>query len=178
LHIFKEEIEVKTGSALWRAVLCVPIALLGCSGGEGSTPAPSPPPTPTYTIGGNVTGLTGSLALRDNGTDDLSVNANGAFTFKTALLSAAAYAVTVATQPANQSCSVANGTGTVGSANVTNVAVTCAAALTGASGTLDTSFGTGGKVTTDFSGAPPIAAAKSGAKGISKISPKKVGGGS
>jgi hypothetical protein len=170
---------MKTGSALWRAVLCVPIALLGCSGGEGSTPAPSPPPmppTPTYTIGGNVTGLTGSLALRDNGADDLSVNANGAFTFKTALLSAAAYAVTVATQPANQSCSVANGTGTVGSANVTNVAVTCAAVAPGASGTLDASFGTGGKVTTDFSGAPPIAAAKSGAKGISKISPKKVGG--
>ncbi len=174
---------MKPGSAMWRAVLCAPMALVACGGG-GSTPAPAPsppppPPPPTYTIGGNVTGLTGSLVLRNNGADDLSVNANGAFSFKTALLSAAAYAVTVATQPNNQSCTVANGTGTVGSANVTNVAVTCAAAPPPAgSGSLDVSFGTGGKVTTDFSGAPPLAVATTQARGVSKESPKKVGGGS
>ena len=38
--------------------------------------------------------------------------------------------MTVKTNPAGQTCSVANGAGTVGSANVTNVAVTCAAAAT------------------------------------------------
>jgi hypothetical protein len=146
---------MKTGTALWRAVLCTPMALIDCGGGGGSTPAPAPSP-PTYTIGGNITGLTtGTLVLRNNGADDLSVSANGAFTFKTALLSAAAYAVTVVTQPSNQSCTVANGTGTVSSVNVTNVAVTCAAAPPEGSGSLDTSFGVGGKVTTDFSGAPP-----------------------
>ncbi|MGN6520131.1 MAG: hypothetical protein ACTHK2_11980, partial [Dokdonella sp.] len=35
-------------------------------------------------------------------------------------------AVTVGTQPSGQTCSVANGSGTVSGANVTNVAVTCA----------------------------------------------------
>ena len=33
--------------------------------------------------------------------------------------------MTVKTSPAGQSCTVANGSGTVGSANITNVAVTC-----------------------------------------------------
>jgi len=110
-------------------------------------------------VGGNVTGLSGALVLRDNGADDLGVTSNGGFAFKTSLQAAAVYAVTVAAQPANQTCSVASGTGTIGSANVTNVAVTCISAPPpGPSGTLDTSFGAGGKVTTDFSGAPPAAA--------------------
>lgn len=162
---------MKVETALWRAVLCTPIALFGCGGGGGSTPAPAPSPPPSaYTIGGNVAGLSGSLVLRNNGADDLSVSANGAFTFKTALLSAAAYAVTVATQPANQSCSVANGSGTVGSVNVTNVAVTCAAAPPPAgSGSLDASFGVGGKVTTDFSGSPLAPAPAPIAKGAPKF---------
>ena len=33
--------------------------------------------------------------------------------------------MTVKTNPTGQTCSVANGAGTIGSANVTNVAVTC-----------------------------------------------------
>ena len=83
---------------------------------------------PTYTVGGNVSGLAGSgLVLQLNGIDSLPVNANGTFTFPTALANGAAYAVTVATQPANpaQTCTVANGSGTIAGANVTNVAVTC-----------------------------------------------------
>ena len=63
--------------------------------------------------------------LQDNGGDNLSVTANGSFTFATALASGAAYSVTVKTNPAGQSCTVSNGSGTVGSANVTNVAVSC-----------------------------------------------------
>jgi len=85
--------------------------------------------TSTYTVGGSVSGLAGSgLVLSLNGgAQSLPVSANGAFTFPTALASGASYAVTVATQPSSptQSCSVANGSGTIGSANVTNVAVTC-----------------------------------------------------
>jgi hypothetical protein len=83
--------------------------------------------TTTYSIGGTVSGLSGKVILRDNGGDDLSVSANGSFTFKTHLASGAAYAVTVETNPTGQACTVANGSGTVASANVTNVAVTCAA---------------------------------------------------
>ncbi len=69
--------------------------------------------------------------LRDNGGDDLSVSANGAFSFATLLASGAAYNVTVASSPAGQSCTVGNGSGTVGSANVTSVAVSCVAQPTG-----------------------------------------------
>jgi hypothetical protein len=72
-----------------------------------------------------VSGLSGSVVLQDNGGDNLSVSASGSFTFATALASGASYAVTVATNPPGQACTVSNGSGTIGSANVTNVAVFC-----------------------------------------------------
>jgi hypothetical protein len=83
---------------------------------------------PTFTIGGTVSGLNSgaSVTLLDNGTDSLTVGINGGFTFKTALASGAAYKVTVGTQPGGETCTVTNGTGIVASANVTNVAVSCA----------------------------------------------------
>ena len=71
-----------------------------------------------------MSGLSGTVVLQDNGGDELSVSANGAFTFATKLPAGAAYNVTVKTSPSGQTCTVANGSGTVGSANVTNVAVT------------------------------------------------------
>ncbi len=84
-------------------------------------------PPPRFTIGGTVAGLTGTgLVLRNNGGDDLAVSSNGAFTFATSLTSGSAYAVTVASQPSGQTCSVANGSGTVPGANVTSVSVSCA----------------------------------------------------
>jgi 6-phosphogluconolactonase len=104
------------------AAACL-LALAACGGGG------DPAPPPAYTIGGSVTGLAGSgLVLRSNAADDLAV-AGSAFTFATPLPGGAAYSVTVATQPSNpaQVCSVGNASGTVGSANVTDVAVTCSA---------------------------------------------------
>jgi hypothetical protein len=85
----------------------------------------------SYTIGGVITGLSSGdqVILLDNGADGLTVTANGAFSFSTALLGAAAYAVTVGTAPAGETCTVSNGSGTVASANVTNAIVTCAATL-------------------------------------------------
>ncbi len=62
--------------------------------------------------------------LQNNGGSNLTVSADGNFTFATAINSGAAYAVTVLTQPSGQTCTVASGSGTA-SANVTNVAVTC-----------------------------------------------------
>jgi hypothetical protein len=81
----------------------------------------------TYTIGGTVSGLSGSasVVLLDNGGDSLTVSANGAFTFKKALVSGSAYAVTIGTQPSGETCTVSSGSGTLGTSNVTNVAVTC-----------------------------------------------------
>ena len=80
---------------------------------------------PTFTVGGTVSGLSGTVVLQDNGADNLTVTANGPFTFATALASGAAYAVTVKTNPTGQTCAVTNGSGTIGSANVTNVTVSC-----------------------------------------------------
>ena len=71
--------------------------------------------------------------LQDNGGDDLSVTANGSFTFATAVASGAGYSVTVKTNPSGQSCTVSNGSGTVGSANVTSVAVSCTSVASSAS---------------------------------------------
>jgi hypothetical protein len=79
----------------------------------------------TYTIGGAVTGLTGTVVLQDNGGDDLSVSSNGPFTFATPVPDTDNYAVTVKTVPAGQSCTVTSDSGTVAAANVTNVAVSC-----------------------------------------------------
>ena len=50
----------------------------------GGTGSPPPPPN-TYSIGGTVSGLSGTVVLQDNGGDDLSVSSNGAFTFATPL---------------------------------------------------------------------------------------------
>jgi N-acetylneuraminic acid mutarotase len=64
--------------------------------------------------------------LQNNGGDNLSVSANGSFTFKTTVVSGGGYSVTILTQPANpaQTCGVTNRTGTA-TANVTNVMVDC-----------------------------------------------------
>jgi hypothetical protein len=88
----------------------------------------------SYTIGGTVSGLTGTVVLNDNGGDNLSVTANGAFTFPTPVLTGSPYNVTVASAPAGQTCAVSNGNGTVGSGNVTTVVVTCTAGSGGSSG--------------------------------------------
>lgn len=82
-----------------------------------------------YTVGGTVTGLLPGnvLSLADNTSLGVSVTANGAFTFTPAQPSGLTYTVAVAPQgqPAGQTCSVANGSGTIAGANVTNVTVSC-----------------------------------------------------
>ena len=93
------------------------------AGGSGA--APSAPPT--FSVGGTVSGLSGTVVLQDNGGDTLSVSANGPFTFATSLAAGAPYSVTVASSPAGQACTAANASGTVGSANVTSVTVSCKA---------------------------------------------------
>ena len=84
-----------------------------------------PPPPTTYSIGGTLSGLSGTVVLQLNGANDLSLSANGAFTFSTQLTSGSTYNVTVKSSPSGQTCSVANESGTVGSANVTNITVPC-----------------------------------------------------
>lgn len=102
---------------------------------------------PTYTVGGTVTGLSGSgLALSLNGGTSLPISGNGTFAFPSALAGGASYVVAVATQPGSpaQTCTVSNGTGIIGTANVTDVDVTCAtAALYTVGGTVSGLAGSG-----------------------------------
>jgi hypothetical protein len=86
----------------------------------------------TVTVGGNVSGLTGTgLVLQNNGGDNLSISVNGDYTFATPLESGDTYAVTVLTQPSSPSqvCTVANGSGAIGVENVTDVDVNCGPVL-------------------------------------------------
>src|SRR5262249_38835187 len=83
--------------------------------------------TNTFSVGGTVSGLVGAVVLRINGINNLTVSANGTFTFSPPLADGTAYTVTVFTQPTGQSCSVTGGTGTIFGANVTSVSVSCVA---------------------------------------------------
>lgn len=79
----------------------------------------------SYNVGGNVSGLTGSVTLQNNGGDDLIQAADGAFVFGTPVDAGNTYAVTVSAQPAGQTCTVTNGSGTVIAADITDVQVAC-----------------------------------------------------
>ena len=102
--------------------------------------------TVTYTIGGTLSGLTGTgLVLQDNGGDNLTIPAGAtAFTFATPLTAGSTYSVTVLTQPTSpaQTCVVTNGTGTA-NANVTNVVVTCTSTTYTIGGTISGLTGSG-----------------------------------
>jgi len=93
----------------------------GAGSGNSSKVAPA-----LYGVGGSISALTTSgLSLGASG-NSVSVPA-GAATFQLPNLFAAgaAYQVRVLAQPQGQTCSVAAGSGTIGSASVTNVQVSC-----------------------------------------------------
>ena len=82
----------------------------------------------SYTVGGTISGLVSSGMVLLNGTDALAVKPGASsFTMPTSVAYTSAYAVTVQTQPTGLTCSVSNGTGTMGSAAVANISVTCSA---------------------------------------------------
>ena len=106
------------------------------------------PHSTSYTIGGTVTGLAGtgltnSVVLQDNGGDNLTVSANGGFTFATKVpgcngstsasgvssSNCGVYSVTVLNNPNGLYCTVTNGSGTA-TGNISNVAVTCRSTTT------------------------------------------------
>jgi hypothetical protein len=137
--------------------------VVSCGGGSGGDSA-----VPTYTVGGNITGATGTVVLKLNGGNDTPMAAAGPFTFSTALPSGSTYNVQVAAP--NQRCTVTSGAGTMGAANIANVAIACgaqtnqivirSAVLNGAQeGSNSTATGVGGVVVdpTDVDGSGNIA---------------------
>ena len=106
---------------------CALIANLNGCDLWGSDAADGASNAATHTVGGTVVGLASgvTLTLLDNNADPRNIAANGTFNFTAALAGNAGYAVTISSQPPGQTCTVAGGVGTIGTANVANVVVTC-----------------------------------------------------
>jgi hypothetical protein len=83
----------------------------------------------TATVSGTVTGLAPgqSVALSNNASERLTLNADGTFQFATPVSFGGSYNVVVETQPTALVCSVSEGSGSNTVVNVTGVRVTCSA---------------------------------------------------
>lgn len=92
----------------------------------------------TFRVAGTVRGLTvgQQVTLRNNNADPLTVVGNGSFTFATPVAYNGGYAVSVATQPAGQTCTVSNSTGQGIVADVDSVVVTCSTSAYTVGGTV------------------------------------------
>jgi hypothetical protein len=80
---------------------------------------------PTFAIGGTVRGAQGVFTLQNSNGTQLTVSSNGRFAFETPMVSSASYHVTIAVLPRGQTCSVSNGSGTVGKFDIGDVIVAC-----------------------------------------------------
>lgn len=108
------------------ALIASMASLAACGGGGGGSAPGVPAPAATFGVSGTVSGMSGgTLVLSSNGAD-VNVTANGSTVLATGLPTGTAYAVSVKTNPSGYSCTVANGSGTIAAANVSNVEVTCA----------------------------------------------------
>ena len=113
----------------WQVSL-LPITVLILSSCGGSSSSSS---TATYTVGGTVTGANSAIiVVNDTGAQNPDIiSANTSFSFSALPQSGAcyttgcAYSVSIVNQPTGQVCSVTNAAGNIGSANVTNIAITC-----------------------------------------------------
>lgn len=121
------------GAALIGALL----SLAGCGG------------TSTYALRASIHGLDVSgLTLSVDGTTQSVPAGATTQTLAPALASGASYVVVVATEPAAETCTVANGVGTIDNSDVTDVAVTCVANTYPVTGTI-TGLTSGGLVLLD-----------------------------
>jgi hypothetical protein len=134
---FTMPVDVAYGSAYAVTVQTQPSGLT-CTVSNGTSTMPAAAVTGvtvtcavlTYTVGGTISGLTQSGLVLANGSDTLDVAANAAlFTMPTGVVSGSSYDVTVQTQPASQICTPSNASNTVGTSDITNVALNCATIL-------------------------------------------------
>ncbi len=101
-----------------------------CGYEDGFNCSPTPVPvrnkaTGTFSVGGTVSSFTtGTLVLQNNGGDDLTITANGPFTFATELEDLAIYDITILSQPFEQTCRVTS-KGRINAADVTDIEIQC-----------------------------------------------------
>jgi uncharacterized repeat protein (TIGR03803 family) len=106
----------------WIVLYALVALASGCGGGGGGQTQPA-----TYTVGGSISGLTAGGLILAYGNQTVSPAANAmSFVFPTQSTSGTSYSVSVQTEPTGQTCTVSSASGTVTTANVTNVVVTCA----------------------------------------------------
>ena len=91
--------------------------LTACGGGGNVT---------NVSVGGTITGLTTGTVTLSNVLSIVTAPAGTTtFKFPARVSSGLPYSVTVATQPAEMTCTPTNATGVAGTTDITNVAVTC-----------------------------------------------------
>lgn len=80
----------------------------------------------SFSVGGSISGLSAAGLVLANGPDELAVTEGATmFTMPTPVPYAGHYGLTVQSAPAGLTCSLANATGSMGTANVNNAVVTC-----------------------------------------------------
>ena len=121
----------KLSGALRLLAAAFAVAALAACHPDGGNFFDQPVPVVLANLEGTLSGLVGSrLTLQNNGAGGFQLNgsmANGASVVFAAVLFNSAYSLTVQTQPTNpsQTCVIANGTGTAGTSDITNITVTC-----------------------------------------------------
>ena len=124
---------VMCGRFFWRiaavGLICTASFGLTACGGAGSASGSA---AATYSISAKIAGLTSNgLSLDVNGSGvSISGDTTGA-TLRSGLANSTAFTVSVATQPSGEDCTVANGAGTISSANVVDVSVSCGYTVSG-----------------------------------------------
>ena len=120
-----------TPSSHWLRLRCVgALALVALMAACGGSSAPVSAAAETHTVSGTVSGLRESalgLKVQISSGETFTFLADGTFTFPAALLVGTSYGVTIVTQPSkpDQTCVVNNGSGTIGNADVSNIAIVC-----------------------------------------------------
>lgn len=151
-----------SGRSRWKrgyvAGVLLSLALTACGGGGGGGEDSSA----IYSIGGTVSGLAGDLVLQNDGGNPITVSAGAtgdtAFVFPGRVARGAVYAVTVREQPRGQTCTVANGSGTIRT-TVGNVRVTCVDNTYAVGGTLS---GLSGMLVLQNNGGDPLTLSSNG----------------
>lgn len=141
LHAIHRSAPMPLVAAPWRsaAFLCavgMASLLSACGGGGGSDTARNPG---IHSVSGTLSGLANGQTIDlSQGSETLTLSADGAFKFGTLIPQGGSYEVKLSgAQPAWQSCSINNATGSAVNANVGNVEVSCVSADMKATGALN-----------------------------------------
>ena len=97
----------------------VAIVLIGCGGNDGKVTLP------IYTIGGNVSNLTGTIVIQLNSRETLTIEEDGVFAFPETYRNGVDYEITILDHPNNNTCKITNNEGVVDGHDITDIDITC-----------------------------------------------------